>query len=206
LNVLLLLAVLGSHAARRIESATVASPDFLKQANLQFRNWKTADSNLSPAELTTLQPDASLVRMYQSPGEPEIELAVIAGHRKKSIHTPDTCLQSTGWETLSQRHADFSITGRTVHAMKEVKEADGRRLLVTYLFTDGEYSTPSLASYQTEQLLKRFKSRVPVGALVRISVMLGGDDSATEKLSDEFAAAILPGVMSALRSAHLNVP
>jgi len=136
---------------------------------------------------------------------PAIDLAVIAGHRKRTIHTPDTCLQSVGWETLSQRHVDFMITGLNVHAMKEIKESDGHRILVTYLFTDGEYSSPSLASYQTEQLIKRLRSRVPEGALIRISVELTNRDAESERLSDEFATAILPNLMGALRSVHLDV-
>jgi len=31
------------------------------------------------------------------------ELAIIAGHQKKSVHTPGFCLAGGGWETLWQK-------------------------------------------------------------------------------------------------------
>ena len=60
-------------------------------------------------------------------------------------------------------------------------------------------------SFQGSQMIKRFASQVPLGALVRIIVPVGKDPTEAENLTTEFEQAMLPGVLTALRQTHLNV-
>jgi len=82
----------------------------------------------------------------------------------------------------------------------------GHQLLVTYFFTDGEYATPSLLRFQGVQLLKRFEARVPLGALVRVSVPVRTNVKEAAALSDDFARTAVPPVLAKLRQARLTVP
>jgi EpsI family protein len=205
LNTLLLLILVGSHLGRRVESASVAHSDFLRDLNLPYRDWKTTDIALSASDLTILQPDATLVRQYVGPKGQWAELAIIAGHRKKSIHTPAFCMTGGGWTTETQQSCLITVPGRTLSGMKMrmIKERD--QLLVIYFFTDGAYSTSNLVQFQASQMLKRFGAEVPLGALVRVTVPVGSDAAAAESLCTDFAQATLPGVLQTLRQTHLNV-
>src|SRR5690348_5237784 len=97
INSLLLLTILGSHWGRSVESATIAHPDFLARLELPFRDWKATDSVLSDSDRNLLQPDAILLRRYLASDGHWAELAVVAGHRKRSIHTPGFCMAGGGW-------------------------------------------------------------------------------------------------------------
>lgn len=203
-NAILLAALAGSAWGRRVENAEVSRTDFLRPLVLPFRGWKTSDAALSPSDLQLLKPDATLVRRYAGPDGQEAELAVIAGHRKSSVHTPGFCMVGGGWEITSQQVHTVALPGRTVEAVRATMVSEGHQILATYFFTDGEDSTSSLVRFQGTQLLKRFRSQVPVGALVRIIVPVRTSVEDAGKLSDEFAAATVPPVLATLRSVHLE--
>lgn len=198
INVVLALTLGASHWGRRAESAPAPPADFLRQLRLPFRNWSESERNLTAAELDMLQPDATLVRRYRSAGSPEIELAVIAGRKKRSVHTPGYCLAGGGWETLAQETVMLPLPGRPTPAVRALVARDRQRVLVTYFFTDGEFSTSSLPRFQAMQLLRRIRSEAPLGALVRVTVAAPRDAASVARLSDEFAQATLPAVLEAL--------
>lgn len=204
LNALLLLTLLGSHLGRRIESASFAHADFLQELRLPFRNWKTTEESLSPEELKLLEPDATLIRRYEAPNHGWAQLAVIAGHRKKSVHTPGFCMAGGGWDTLTQQECTLALPGRSIRATRALMSKDGHQLLVTYFFTDGAYCTNNLVQFQGVQMFKRFRAEVPLGALVRILIPVVTDQAEAEQTSDEFVQAMLPGTLDALRDTHLS--
>lgn len=194
----LLFAFAGSSWARRIETGKLDQPDFLTRLNPQFRGWTTSDIPLDANEAELLEPDAYLIRRYLSPQGVGVELAVVAGHRKRTVHTPGFCMAGGGWETLAQKSPLLTIEGRQVKATQLLLARDGRRVLTTYFFTDGAYTTNSLVTFQASQLLNRLQSRVPLGAVVRILAPVSGELADAERLTDEFAQSVLPGVMTAL--------
>ena len=204
LNALLLLAVIGSHAGRRIESASFAHADFLANLKLPFRNWTTREEQLTPRELELLEPDATLIRRYIAPNHAWAQLAIIAGHRKKSVHTPGFCMAGGGWDTLWQQERTLALPGRNVKATRAMMGKDGQQLLATYFFTDGSFCTNNLVQFQGMQMLKRFRAEVPLGALVRILVPVVTDAADAEKTSDDFVAAVVPPSLDALRDTHLT--
>jgi EpsI family protein len=203
-NLVLSFTLAGSYWGRRVENAQVSQADFLKPLNMPFKAWKTSDASLTASELDLLKPDATLVRRYTGPNKEMVEIAVIAGHRKQSVHTPGFCMVGGGWEITSQEAHTLALPGRKVEATRSVMTNKGQQLVATYFFTDGEFSTRNILEFQGSQLLKRFQREVPIGALVRVIVPVQRTQADAEKLSDEFAQATVPSVLAALHSVHLE--
>lgn len=204
-NSVLAVVVAGTYWGRRIEGATVARPDFLQQLQLSYRGWPATDIPLSEREKELLQPDAVLVRRFKAPDGSFAELAVISGHRKRSVHTPGFCMTAGGWELLSQRAYEVRLGERSLPATQSVFSQDNKHLLATYFFTDGEFTTRNLVQFQLVQMLRRFQPGVPLGALVRIIIPVTGDPARAEQLTTEFASALLPSVLDGLKQAKLQV-
>ena len=206
-NLILLAALLVSSVGRRQGEVPVRSSDFLKNLNLPFRGLKTSDAALSTDELSLLQPDAALVRRYSSTGGVEAELAVVAGHQKRSIHTPGFCMLGGGWDILWQQYSELTVPARTepIPTIQMMMGKDGSRLLVTYFFTDGAFCTASLLQFQGFQFVRRLHFETHEGALVRIMVPVRTDEQFAETLSQEFARATVPPVLSALHTVGLQL-
>ena len=208
-NAFLLLALFGGYWGRRIESASLTSGDLLSRLNLPYKNWKSADFAIPANELRLLEPDATLARRYQSPTGETVELMVIVGHRKRSIHLPSYCMAGGGWDTLSQR--DVSLPqpgGLAIPAAQARMTRDGSTTLATYFFTDGVHNTRSLTQFQAQQIADRFHAHLAPGALVRILIPTGNGPDAPQKaaaLTENFAASVLPSVLDSLRNARLEV-
>ena len=206
-NTLLVLTLLGGQWGRHIESASASSVNLLSSLELPFKDWKHTDFKLTSDEAAMLQPDSALLRRYKANSGPgNVELAVIAGHRKKTVHTPDYCLIGGGWETLSQRDIDIQLPGGAVApAVRSWMVRDGKQMICTYFFTDGEYSTRSLPQFQLSQISKRFRGNIVAGALVRLIVPLQDTPQDTEALSDEFAAKTFPAILERMKRLKLNL-
>jgi EpsI family protein len=200
-NLVLALALVGSVWGRRAESASAPAADTLQRLALPFRNWKTVDTPLSPDEDRILQPDAVLARRYVSPEGESAELVVIAGHRKRTVHTPGYCMVGGGWEVISQHGTALPLPEGAAPATQSVMSNEGREMIATYLFTDGVYATPNVVQLQWRSLLKRMRGQLPLAALVRIIVPVTRNREAAVRLTDDFARATLPGVFEALRRA-----
>ncbi len=206
INIVLLLALFGSQWGRGIENARVQRADFLSKLPLAYLNWKFTDVAIPADELQILEPDASVIREYTSPdGGSAAELAVIAGHKKRSIHTPGFCMAGGGWEKLWERSMEMPVGGRTILVTRSLMSREGQQVMATYFFTDGDYCTDDLVQFQGMQMMKRFRSEIPLGALVRILVPVRSDPRIAEQISSDFAAATVPPVLASLRNTHLHV-
>ena len=206
-NAVLLFALAGTYWGRNIESAAVSRIRFLGNIRAPFRGWHSLDIPLSPAERELLEPDDVLIRRYQATGpDPSFaEIAVIAGHRKKSVHSPGFCMAGGGWEVLSQKDCNLKIGGRQIPVVRAVIVNDGRQLMATYFYTDGYYTTNSLPRFVGVQFLKRIRRTVPVGALVRLVVPMQRTPREAEETTAAFAEATLPCVLNALQNTHLDI-
>lgn len=205
-NAALLLALLGGYWGRRTTAPADVPPDLLSRMPLPFRGWATADQGLTARENALLRPDAVLLRRYRSPGGQTADLAVIAGHRKQTVHTPAFCMAGEGWEMVARRDIAVALEDRRIGATRVLLVSHGQELLSTYFFTDGRLCTRSLLRFQGAQLLERLHARPPFGALVRILVPVSGDRKAAERLSDDFARSVLPEILKSLRGARARSP
>jgi EpsI family protein len=202
LNAALTLALTASvWGSRTANSTTAAQRDFLHPR--PFSDWNAAPLTLTERERELLKPDAVLLRRYTSPDRTNlVDLAVIAGHRKQTVHTPGFCLTGGGWETLDTADHVVRVGGKEIPAIRSVMGDKGREMLVIYFFTDGEFSTRSLIRYQAAQMLKRARSEAPMGALVRIIVPVRADREDAGKTSRDFARAMLPDILDDIRRAR----
>ncbi len=207
-NACLLLALLGGYWGRKIEGATLRRGDLFSRLNLPYRDWRATDFAVPPEELRLLEPDATLARRYVSPTGQTIEIMVIAGHRKRSIHLPAYCMAGGGWDTLAQRDVSLPVPGGAVPAAQARMTREGSTMLATYFFTDGTRSTRSLTQFQAQQIADRFHARLTPGALVRIIAPISSvsdSQTAAEKTTADFAAAVLPAILDSLRHARLEI-
>jgi EpsI family protein len=206
LNGILLFAVAGTVWANRTATVTAPPTGFLHGESLDFRGWKSHAVALTDREMDLLRPDAVMVRRFESPAGEIAELAVIAGHRKQTVHTPAYCLSGGGWETLTTGEWSLPIQGlprgSSVEGTRAVMTDDGNEVIITYLFTDGTATTRSILRFQVEQLWTRLRGHLPMGALVRIIVPVTRDRESAVRLSDAFAAALLPQTLRDLRTAQ----
>ncbi len=204
-NAGLALTLVGAAYGRATEHRPPKERDFLRQTATDFRKWSYVDVPLTANEESQLKPDATLVRRFRSPKGPIVELAVISGHKKRTVHTPAFCMAGGGWETLAQRDHVVLVKGRQIPAVQAVLMKDGRRQVMTYFFTDGEFNTRSLPEYQWDQLRKRVRGKSTLGALVRIIVPFQVDEQqqAAAQLGAAFAEATLPEVLEKLRSVRV---
>ena len=130
-NGILLLALLGGYFGLRSEDAVASRTDFLQPLNLPFQGWKATDMALKPDEMDMLKPDAVLMRHYKSQDGQSADLAVIAGHRKQSIHTPAFCMVGSGWEVLTQGEHEIPLQKFSINTAN----------LVHYNYTYNVYSS-----------------------------------------------------------------
>jgi EpsI family protein len=203
LNTVLACIVILAYVSRAPAYDATQHSNFLKRLPLPFLTWSTQQVDLTAGDLALLQPDAFTVRNYKSPDGRLVQLAVVAGHKKRSVHTPAFCMTGGGWETVIQRPVTLHAAGRlAIPATEAVLAQDDTVILTTYFFTDGSYCTNDLLRFQGMQLWDRVRGRVSLGALVRIiTPMQGGRDQKTaEQLTNQFATAVLPAVLANLQA------
>lgn len=200
-NGLFLLALAGAFWGRYSESAVLAPRDFFRGLDLRFRDWKVQDQPMAADESEMLNPDAFLLRRYRSPdGREGAELAVIAGHEKRTVHSPAFCMAGDGWETVAEMEDALEVGGKRIPVRRVMQTKEGRWELSTYFYTDGETSTANLLGFQGRQLLTRLRGGLPMGALVRILVPISKDGMAAQRLTDDLAEATLPALLLRLKS------
>lgn len=201
-NAILATTLLGLFWASRTTPAEGASGDYLKGLSLSFNNWTSREQQLTSQERKLLLPDTVFLRQFRSKdGADEVGIAVIAGHRKQTVHTPAFCMAGGGWNTISESDLEIPLGSERVEATRALMESEGHRILVTYFFTDGTLSLRSLPAFQFQQFLQRLRGHPTTGALVRILVPITSDRARAERLSDEFAVASVPSVLLKMRHA-----
>ncbi len=197
-NAVMLIALFGVFWGRRIEDSHHAPSDFLANLAWNYRAWRTQKLTVPKSEAELLQADSIRMERFNAPDKNWIELTVIAGHRKQSIHTPAYCMRGDGWEVVAEEAISLPLGGREIDAIRARITKDGQEMLATYFFTDGEFCTPNLMRFQTVQMIRRFGSQPPLGALVRILTPINGSRDAAATLTDTFAKATLPMTLDAM--------
>lgn len=198
---IMLVALFGNLWNKSIENATYANSDAIAKLNVDYHGWKTTDGTISAGELKLLRPDSYLIRQYLSPDKTqEVDLAVIAGHRKQSIHTPGFCMVGGGWEITSRKPVTINLPTGPLTVMQSFMAQSGQQLVALYFYTDGSYSTDNLIKFQGMELLKRIERHAPEGALVRVIVPIRGDPSPAVNLAHDFLINSAPSILNALKS------
>lgn len=184
--------------SRRVESIASTKVDYFQNLPLQYRDWTITHSDISDSDRTVLRPDAVTLRRYSSPNGEIIDLAVIAGHRKQTVHTPSFCMVGGGWNTLTEDSITLTIAGKKVPMRRALMENDGHKAIMAYFFTDGALCLESLPKFQFELFKRRLSGVISQGALVRVIVPVLGDTETATRLSDDFAVSIMPELLEQL--------
>jgi EpsI family protein len=182
---------ISSHILQR--EPFLPSPPPLANLPLQMGNWsQMAEETIDPEALAALGPDDSVVRVYQSPGDPEQAELFIAYYktqlRSKNAHDPKVCLPGAGWNPIESRLAQVSLPGShnsfPVNYYR-IKKGDSEQVVLYW------FQTPK-GAYTFEQQLRAHRvldsildNRTDM-ALVRVIVPVGekgvpsADASATQ--------------------------
>jgi EpsI family protein len=107
-----------------------------------------------------------------------------------------------GWDTISEGTTTLPMGSAAIVATRMVQQRQNVRMVVTYFFTDGSYSSASLVPFQLNQMLHRFSRRPHLGALVRIRVPVNRSIADSAMLTQDFARDVLPGIVLGLRRAQ----
>jgi EpsI family protein len=169
---LVIVFALSSWAGRGYHSVHGGLRRRLPALALPYRAWSVSTMDLSAEDRSLLVPDDYIIRNYSSPDGLVVQLAVVAGRQKRSIHTPAFCMTGAGWETIVESRSSLLVGARHVPTVETMFLQGRTYLLTTYFFTDGSTDKNSLIAFQWHELLDRLRGRPTYGALVRITVPL----------------------------------
>lgn len=185
---------LGPHRAHPAPLPT----ELFRGSDVPFRGWKTVPLSLPADQAALLEPEAMLFRRYEGAGE-WVELAVVAGHRKRTVHSPGFCMAGGGWEPVLRRQVRLPLGRQAVTASCALLERGASRQWVTYFFTDGRTATDDLLRFQLLQFGSRLRGRPAPGALVRLILPARRGEIGPPARLAEFASTVLPSVIGRLR-------
>lgn len=181
-------------------------PNFLASLPIEYQGSPYDAVNLNSEDLSLLHPDAYTIRNYRLTNGDQVQLAVIAGRDKQSLHTPTFCMIGSGWDLLVQRRAVIAIAASRIPVVESVFIGSGDRehvttkLLMTYFFTDGFDNEVDLLRFQWRQIINRFHGDRRIAAMVRITVPFSGSESEAQARTVDFARSVVPPVLRSLRS------
>jgi EpsI family protein len=196
---ILMITAFCSFYSRRAESIASTKVNYLQDLPLSYLDWSVTSSDITESDRAVLRPDAVILRRYRSPNGEIADLAVIAGHRKQTIHTPGFCMVGGGWNTLTEDSITLTIGGDKVPMRRAVMENEGHKVIMTYFFTDGVLCLESLPRFQLELLKRRLRGTVSQGALVRVIVPVTEDIGEANRLSDHFGQVVFPELLQQIR-------
>jgi len=196
----LLLAARTAAAKRPAERGS--EPDFFQNTSLAYRDWQVKERDLDASERAQLAPDSVLVRQFESADGAQIELSTIAGRKRSTLHSPGSCLVGCGWERLDESEHAVILGDGQVRMTRALMGLGSRQLLVTYFFTDGARSAPTLLGFQAAGLWQQFRSRSRMQAVVRIVAPVRSSLAETQALSDDFLLQVVPKVLKSIRQAQ----
>jgi len=188
----------GSGAPARVATGLVA---------MRLGDWQGRDlGSLDHTSRQMLQPDAVISRLYRDSAGREVELLVIYGHRKATFHSPGQCLLGNGWNIVSKERASSALGGREVTMNRFRIQKDANRAVIFYGYVEGGRVTPSWVKHQFYLAGDRARGRLPMGALVRVTVPVAGDEAAADRVGLGFMQGVLPGVMRSFAPPTLPSP
>lgn len=172
----------------------------------QFGTWqRTGEEPLDAATEALLRPDASLVRGYVQPGNPNAA-TLFVGYFKSSQpnhpvpHAPNVCLPAAGWKAVYQREISLTDPSGVAFPLNEyVLEKGGQRLVVLYWYQNSFRAWTNAVFSKVYMLPDFLRYRRTDVALVRITT---GASSSTlpqeiENLKN-FARSVHPQIARAL--------
>lgn len=190
-----LLAVGGVLAGSRAPRASTAPEVDLASIPREIAGRTGEDLPDDPRVQAELGDVALLNRRYSAPGEEALQLIVICGRGRRSLHTPQACYRGAGNEILGKTDLGLGIDGDTLNC-RQLTVGDGGRpiVLALYTFTDGQTTTPEWRRQQRES----FRDNDVVWTQLHLAAPWQGSTAATRELLDPFLSAAWPSIKKAI--------
>ncbi|MBI2297594.1 MAG: exosortase [Armatimonadetes bacterium] len=162
---------------------------------LKLGAWRGEDVPADPRVKAELGDVALLQRVYQQPGQPDMQVIVICGRGRRSLHTPQACYRGAGSEILGKDDVTLELSGRALPFRELVVGRHGRpELLAVYTFTNGERTTPEFGEQQRESL----RNTTTIWTQIHFAVPWCGTSQASLEALKPFARELWPEVERAL--------
>lgn len=175
----------------------------------QVGEWSThQDNTLSDIEMTELEPDDYLSRIYAHPSGLWLDYLVVYGHLKKTFHEPAFCLPGGGFNIEKTGNLEAGKQGLPVSMgyfliQKEYEEQGQTinvKLVVLYSYLQGDHSTPNLAAHNWNLLKARMGRKVATGAFVRVIIPVAESEEAAIARATEFLKGAYPDLNKKLHA------
>lgn len=158
--------------------------------------WVGSDFPPDPRVQAELGNVALVHRAYVRPGaDASVQMIVICGRGRRSLHTPQACYRGAGNEILGKDDITLEVAGDRLNLRRLVVGKDGRPvLLAIYTFSDGKSTTPEWRRQQRES----FRHSEVVWTQIHFAASWEGTVSATQEVLDPFMALAWPAIRKAI--------
>ncbi len=167
-----------------------------------FGPWNGSELSFDDAVVEELKADDLLIRRYERGGDVAWLCVVYHQNRRYGAHDPHLCYESQGYIVEGEGRTHLDDGSRTgIEAVRFVADRSHDRRLVYYWWTTQGLTTADVGAFRRRLAIAGALDNRSWGAFVRVEALVrGGDDAATARVLDDFAARVarrLPGVLAA---------
>jgi len=200
--VILIVAQAGIFLIARSEKAESSfEPTLAEAVPIELAGWHGQSRELDQITLEMLNPEAYVVRNYTNENGLPINLTVIYGRKRTSIHSPAVCLVGAGWATIEKEPVEIELLDSGEAPLRMTRmllQKEHEKTVVYYSFLSEGNSTGNWSEFQGRMLVARLSGREARGALLRFIVPVRGDPSAVDEESLKFIRMVYPVIRKGL--------
>lgn len=190
---LLALVAVGVHVLRHGEAMPLRAP--LQSIPWQIEGWQGTDDLLDAKTVAMSGADEYLNRAYVRGGD---YLGLYIGYYRTqatgdTIHSPKNCLPGSGWQPVSSSTVELEAPGgRLVPVNSYVIQKGAERQVVLYWYQSHGRVMASEYLAKFHMIADALRWNRTDGALVRIAMPIGGNETQTRDQARQFAQQVLP--------------
>ncbi len=172
----------------------------LAQVPLTLGRWQGTELPISPRVRQELGDVAIIQREYRrTRDELPLQVIVICGRGRRSLHPPAACYVGAGHELMEERETLLHHAGEDLHFERLIVGRRSRPALIAlYTFTDGITTTPDYARHQSSS----FARGQVIWTQLHFAAPWRGSVEATEKDLLPFVQEAWPAIRQALPRAE----
>ena len=163
---------------------------------MEIGGWIGSEGRFDARTYELLPSCSLLVRYYEHPEYPTVDLAIVYGTDLGDFHQPEICLGGQGLRVVNKKKITIATKEDTFQAITLITDSDvGRRAFLFWFGGSGQAST-FLGDYKVRVFLQRMRVRkVQPSALIRFSTeVVDTDQEAIDRMVG-FVKDIYPYLM-----------
>ncbi|HET6456195.1 MAG TPA: EpsI family protein [Armatimonadota bacterium] len=183
LAVILGLTLLMVRSARPLAMEGRPKTDF-SRIPMDIDGWSGLNGRFDESTYKGLPSCSLLVRFYQHPDHPTVDLAVVYGTDLGDFHQPEFCLEGQGLQIVDKHKIMIRTNEGTFPAVSLITDSDmGRRAFIFWFAGNGSAST-FLGNYKVKLFFHRLRFRtIQPSAMIRLSTeVVETDQEASNRL------------------------